>query len=498
MVSAVAKRRGKGYGYVRVSSDPKGDKLSSKVQKGRIEAACKAKNIKHKKHYEDIDVSGRLFSRPGLDEMLATVEDGDTIICVESSRIGRSLYDTLTIIKNLDERGVRLWCLDNDFDTSTDAGRLAFQIMLSIYEFESRQIARRVGASRAESRKLGRWQGGSIPLGYKASKERGRIEISKKEAEAVQLIFDLRASGLSYPAISDELEKKGIRGKRGARIQATSVNLILGNLTYIGVGRWGDEEYEFDPECVPPIIDRGLWKRVREVDAAASITAPPRRGLYLCSGILTCDLCGSPMVRRIRHKESGTQIKKKGKKTVSAVDYYCFSAHSPREARRRNLKKCSGVMIRELMIEEHLTKALLEHVNDEFIKAEVEKLESPPEEKGEPEISKLRRRLGQMRVKQGRLVDLYMDEKIDKKVLDERSESLTAVIEDLESQIRIIENGYVLKRMAIESIASFESLEEEWPHLNIEERRALMALFVDEVRVSKGKGTDRVAIKWAD
>jgi hypothetical protein len=34
--------------------------------------------------------------------------------------------------------------------------------------------------------------------------------------------------------------------------------------------------------------------------------------------------------------------------------------------------------------------------------------------------------------------------------------------------------------------------------LTIEERRAIVGLLIDEVLVAKGKGTDRVTIKWAD
>ena len=66
---------GKGYGYVRVSRDQE-DKLSDDVQREKIEAACKIKEIDFEKHFEDLDVSGRVFSRPGWGEMLAPLKAG--------------------------------------------------------------------------------------------------------------------------------------------------------------------------------------------------------------------------------------------------------------------------------------------------------------------------------------------------------------------------------------------------------------------------------------
>ncbi|MCG2796223.1 MAG: recombinase family protein [Actinomycetia bacterium] len=355
-----------------------------------------------------------------------------------------------------------------------------------------------------ESRSQGHWQGGK-PFGYKRGADPGSLEVVPERAEAVRLMFELRAEGWSYPAIGDELDRLGMRGQRRARMQHSSVQTILNNPVYIGFGTWNGEWYPLNPELCPPIIDRGFWDRVQVIEQARG-KGTIKRGRYICSGLLKCAACGSPMVRRIRYKESGSQIKKNGgRKTVSAVDYYCFSAHNPVEAKRRGYTTpCpeNGAMIRETIIEDYVTGMLLKRVNDELLKTKIDGWEDNGDDDTEFDdpATTLRRKLGQLKAKEGRLLDIYSDGEINKTVLGKKMRAVTAQMAELQKELAAIENGQALQRQAIEEIASFDDLETEWPQLAPDIKAAIVSRVIKEVIIQpggRGVHNGRVRINWA-
>src|SRR6195952_567768 len=104
--------------------------------------------------------SGRSMDRPGLKELLAYARKGDTLAVVRLDRLGRSLGELLTVVKELKERGVALLSLEEKLDTSSAAGELVFHVFGAIAHFERRLIAERtkdgIAAARARGKRPGR------------------------------------------------------------------------------------------------------------------------------------------------------------------------------------------------------------------------------------------------------------------------------------------------------------------------------------------------------
>ncbi|HUY88465.1 MAG TPA: recombinase family protein [Pirellulales bacterium] len=136
-------------GYARVSTGVQ-DVAS---QRQRLEAAG-ALRI-----FEDV-ISGRVFDRPGLSELLAFARPGDLVCVVRLDRLGRSLRELLDTVQMLKERGVGLKSLEENIDTSSAAGELVFHVFGAIAHFERRLISERtrdgIQAARAKGRKPGR------------------------------------------------------------------------------------------------------------------------------------------------------------------------------------------------------------------------------------------------------------------------------------------------------------------------------------------------------
>jgi len=113
-------------GYARVSSI--GQNLE--VQQEKLAAyGCD-------KVYEE-KVSGTTANRTQLQAVLDYVRSGDTLVITKLDRLARSTFHLTQIADRLQTSGVELVVLDQNIDTSTPTGRLTFQILSVIAEFET-------------------------------------------------------------------------------------------------------------------------------------------------------------------------------------------------------------------------------------------------------------------------------------------------------------------------------------------------------------------------
>ncbi len=100
--------------------------------------------------------SGKLESRPALDDLLAQVRRGDTVVVWRLERLGRSLKHLIETVQDLEQRGVAFVSLTESIDTSTPGGRLIFRIFGALAEFERDLIRERTLAGLAAARARGR------------------------------------------------------------------------------------------------------------------------------------------------------------------------------------------------------------------------------------------------------------------------------------------------------------------------------------------------------
>jgi len=87
--------------------------------------------------YVDHGLTGTNRERPGLREALAACRDGDTLVVTKLDRLARSLPDARAIADELTARHVRL-SLGGSVDDPNDAvGRLLFNVLAMVAEFEA-------------------------------------------------------------------------------------------------------------------------------------------------------------------------------------------------------------------------------------------------------------------------------------------------------------------------------------------------------------------------
>ncbi|MCP3425160.1 recombinase family protein [Rothia sp. AR01] len=113
------------------------------------------------KVFTDVASSTRA-SRPGLELAKSHVRDGDVLVVTRVDRLGRTAYDTLKTIKELDESGVRVEAQKKNLDTGTPAGRLVVTAMAGLTEWERDILRERTREGLAHARATGR-AGGRPP-----------------------------------------------------------------------------------------------------------------------------------------------------------------------------------------------------------------------------------------------------------------------------------------------------------------------------------------------
>ncbi|WP_043062220.1 recombinase family protein [Brucella anthropi] len=104
--------------------------------------------------------SGVDSNRPALKEALRFARKGDTFVITKIDRLARSAADLLSIVKDLQGKGVELRVLDQSIDTSNPAGRAMLQMLGVFAEFETAIRAERqmdgIAKAKAKGTKFGR------------------------------------------------------------------------------------------------------------------------------------------------------------------------------------------------------------------------------------------------------------------------------------------------------------------------------------------------------
>ncbi len=102
-------------------------------------------------------VSGKDRERPKLQAMIEYVREGDTVYIESYSRLARNTRDLLNIVHELEEKGVTVVSLKENFDTSTPQGRLMLTFMQGIAQFERDLIKERQAEGIAIAKEQGKF-----------------------------------------------------------------------------------------------------------------------------------------------------------------------------------------------------------------------------------------------------------------------------------------------------------------------------------------------------
>jgi len=181
-------------GYARVSSDDQNLELQIDALK---KAGCR-------RIFED-KRTGANADRPGLKDMMAMVQKGDTVLVWRLDRLGRSLQDLISLAAQLEKAGVGLTSLHENLGTTSSGGKLIFHFFAAMAEFEANLIRERTAAGLAAAKARGRVGGRPKLLDQK--QRRALIKLHKSGEHSVAEIC--RMMKISRPTFYNYLEEAG-------------------------------------------------------------------------------------------------------------------------------------------------------------------------------------------------------------------------------------------------------------------------------------------------
>lgn len=138
-------------GYARVSTD----KQDATLQRDALLAA----GVDEKNLYVDRGLTGTNRARPALREALAASRDGDTFMVTKLDRLARSVPDARDLVDELTSKGVKLRIGDSVHDPHDPTGRLLFNALAMVAEFEADLIRARTREGMRVAKAKGRLRG---------------------------------------------------------------------------------------------------------------------------------------------------------------------------------------------------------------------------------------------------------------------------------------------------------------------------------------------------
>lgn len=507
--------------YCRVSTTEQAEEgYSIGEQKKLLTYECEKNGNTIYKIYSDEGISGKnIKARPALKELLNDANEGkfDSVMVWKINRIGRNLKDVLDMVDLFDRNNITFKSATEPFDTTTPGGKMQFQMMALIGEFERGTIAQNVKMGMMARAREGRWNG-NVVIGYDlklkehtTNKKRKDTElvVNEKEAEIVRTIFKMYSQGNGYKAIANYLNKFGYKTKKGNPFSLTAIKDILNNPVYIGKIRynlrpnWSEKRRKgtsSNPLIVDgkheAIIEQELWDKVQSM-LQTSKGKPSRiyDGEFPLTGILKCPQCGAGMVimRTSRTRKDGTKRR---------LEYYCCG-----NWKNKGTAVCHSNAIRVDKANDYVFGKLSELLsNDKLVKDIVKNINTDRKNKVDPskdELQKLTKELDKISARKDKLFEAFEEDIITKEEFKER-------VAELQSRERLLqEDANNLKMNVLDDNVqqvSYEVVKETLSKVgemlgnckSMEQKKKLLHMLISKITINELREVDSIQININD
>ena len=222
--------------YLRVSSEEQAEGHSLDAQ----ERECREYLANQKAHWKIVGIyrdehSGKTDNRPDFQKMMHQVFGGqaDAIVAHRLDRFSRNLHQILSYFKELERIGVVLAFAKDQFDFSTEEGRLQFHILAVFADWYLRNLSRETRKGKY-ARVLKGKHNNQPPIGYQVDEE-GVATAVPEIAELIEASYELYASGgYTDRKIADFLNQQGLKTRRDRAWSKDSVREVMQNEFYLG------------------------------------------------------------------------------------------------------------------------------------------------------------------------------------------------------------------------------------------------------------------------
>ena len=463
--------------YGRFSSSNQRDE-SIDAQLRAIGDYCEREGIQLVEVYTDEAQSATTDNRDDfmvmIDALLkGKITDIDAVLVHKFNRFARNKYDSALYKKRLRDMGIKVISVTQPIDDSPE-GRILESMIEAMDEYYSENLALEVKKGMLENALKGKHTGGGKLLGLSVDSE--GYYYPDENAHIVKRIFNEFANGVPKLKIVERLNREGYRNQYGRPFNVRTLYDLLQNEKYIGnfvYNHTSTETIRLDGIIKEPIIDADLWEVVQE--KRKTMNKPKmRKKNYFMTGALRCGVCG------FTYCGSGSKKATKSGEVYRASYYKCAG-------KDKNKNGCTNTSLNkeyyEKLVTDTITDAILTDSAINNIAEQV--LQNLEEERKAPltPTKKLKQQLEKVKKQQEKLMELYIDGGLDKKMLEEKNRSLKEERKNIERQIE--KNDYLenSQSLAVSDIVEFmqkykQSLKD---HTDEEYAQIIFNTFVEKI-----------------
>lgn len=191
--------------YVRVSTEKQGD---SGAGLSAQENACRGSATLDAVYQDVASGASGLEERPGLLKAISELGKGDVLIVAKRDRLGRDPFVLAMIEASITRKGATLKSADGVGNGDAPSDIFMKRIMDAISEYERLIIKARTTAA-LQAKKAKNERVGRIPFGYKLAEDGKHLIECENEQATIQLILQLKKTGMSLQAIANHLTSIG-------------------------------------------------------------------------------------------------------------------------------------------------------------------------------------------------------------------------------------------------------------------------------------------------
>ena len=450
--------------YIRVSTEEQAmHGLSLEAQDAALTDYANKNDLTIVDRYVDEGITARkkMTKRKALMRLLDDVKADkiDQIIFTKLDRWFRNVGEYHKMQEVLEERKVNWKTIHEAYDTSTAAGRLHINIMLSVAQDEADRTSERIKFIFDNKVKNGGYLNQKTPFGY-------RVENSTiyKDEETQHIAEDMFRKFFDCHSVRGT--QVYLTETYGLTFEHSSFRNIFRNTLYCG-------EYRGVTEFCEPYITREQYDEIQRIMEEKKVKRTPSGLTYIFTGLLRCPECG--------RKLNGCYNMRGVGRSEKIATYRC-----PISLKSRACNFNKNLM--EKTIEEYLFKHILEELDkykEEYDTRVAEKKKKKNAGTTEKSIERIKKRLSKLK-------ELYINDMIDLAEYKKDYDDLNKQLADLTAEIEEEEEPIDIE--AIKILLS-KSTEEIYQTLTAEDRRKFWRSFIDHIVVHDRDDMDIIFLR---
>jgi len=351
--------------YTRVSTDNQAEKefSSCEAQEQKIKSFIASQNDWQVfKVYNDAGFSGATLQRPALQQLLSDLkkEKIDIVFVYKIDRLTRSPKDFYQLIEFFEQAKIDFISITERFDTSTPAGRLLRNIMLTFSQFERELTSERTKDKLLERAKKGMCNGGLTPYGY--IRQNKKLIPHPKEKEEIKSIFETYLETKSLAEVYRFLKENSVKNRSGKNFSKTNIGHILRNVVYTGKIKYNNKIYNGEHE---PIISEEIFALAQKIHKNKMKKFRVYKN-FLFGGLVNCEGCGSKMTSCFTNKRTNGKLTRYYYYRCTSTMKQDWQACSVKQVSAERLENFCLENLERISVDKNYIENLVFRLNNDF------------------------------------------------------------------------------------------------------------------------------------